>query len=163
MIQVVSSVTVLSMEKERKMHRTDFEKLDAELLAAANKVLTQRRGAYAADGDVLMNFKQVARETNVSTAKVWEIYFRKALNALRAVVEGGESAGESRLERAVDALNYVRLGWAIANEYFPRAQQPEPTNVVGSIEELMRAELQSREEIWRVDTRPQHAANRYVD
>lgn len=145
------------------MNRAEFEKLDAELLVAADAVLKQRRGAYAADGDVLMNFKQVASETNVSTAKVWEIYFRKALNALRAVVEGGESAGESRLERAVDALNYVRLGWAIANEYFPMAQQPEPTNVVGSIEELMRAEHQSHGAIWEVDMRPQHAANRYVD
>lgn len=149
------------------MNRAEFEKLDAELLAAADAVLKQRRGAYAVDGDVLMNFKQVARETNVSTAKVWEIYFRKALNALRAVVEGGETAGESKLERAVDALNYVRLGWAIANEYHGAIVQTMTEPRQESLEELIAREQRKAEDRAKpVQTRVyyrEHAANRYVD
>lgn len=146
------------------MNRAEFEKLDAELLATADAVLTQRRGAYAGDGDVLMNFKQVAQATGLSVAKVWEVYFRKALNAACAVVAGGECAGESREERMVDLLNYVRLGNAIAQEFSVNPVVPEMPRE--TLEDLMKRE-QDRGPRWRhVQPLPilsKHARNRYAD
>jgi hypothetical protein len=109
------------------VERNEFERIDRELTEAANKVLNQRRQAYAGNGDVLRNFKQVAEATGLSVAKVWEVYFRKALNAACAVVAGGETAGESREERIVDLLNYVRLGNAIAQENNTVLAEGKPT------------------------------------
>ena len=142
------------------MTRDEFKKLDDELLAAANKTLDGRRSAYAGDGDVLMNFKQVARETGIPMSKVWEVYFCKALNALRAVVEGGEGGGESRIERAVDALNYVRLGWAIAQENRPVVEERRET-----LEEFMRREQAVGPRFQLTDglMAPGRARNRFAD
>lgn len=95
----------------------EFEVVDAELLKAADAVLIQRRGAYAKDGDKLANFKMVAAETGLTPAKVCEVYMRKANIAIGKLMNGQEVPGETKLERFCDALNYVRLAYAIMKEY----------------------------------------------
>jgi hypothetical protein len=133
-----------------------FDQLDAQLAKAANDVLDSRRDAYAKTGDVLANFKEIAGATGLPIEKVWEVYFRKALNAAIKVVGGGNFPGEPRTERMVDLYNYVRLGWAIANIGRTVVEKlPFPavgTMTPGHPDYLGSAGLNT-----------QHARNRYVD
>lgn len=98
------------------MTQEEFEIVDRELLKVADAVLLQRRGAYAKDGDKLANFKMVAAETGLTSAKVCEVYMRKANIAVGKLLNGQEVPGETREERFADALNYVRLAYAICRE-----------------------------------------------
>ncbi len=132
------------------MNTTEFDKVDEELRKAADAILIGRRAAYAGNGDVLKNFKEVAAATGLTVAKVWEVYFRKALNALRAVVEGGEGGGEERIERAVDALNYVRLGWAIAQEkYAEDGHEPIRTRYILPAVPIEKPEVEGLKEMMK--------------
>lgn len=149
------------------MNREQFEALDDQLMSRADDILKQRRGAYASDTDVLTNFKQLAAESGLTIAMVWEVLFRKSLNALCRVVANGQVAGEPNIDRCSDAINYVRLGFAIAND----GKEPTPTPAVQSksLSKLL-SDFQTEQEhvmLWQNDPRwrtlRQGAANRYVD
>ena len=101
------------------MTKAEFDTLRTELAECADKVLNQKRRAYAGDADVLANFTQLANEVGLTPVKVWEVLMRKALNAMIRTANGEDLGGESAIERFVDFRNYVDLGFALSRQRPP--------------------------------------------
>jgi hypothetical protein len=99
------------------VNRASFDTLRDQLHTRADMVLAQKRAAYASEHNVLANFKQLAQESGLSEIKVWEVLMRKALNAMIRTANGEDLGGEPAIDRFVDFVNYVTLGWALANQH----------------------------------------------
>lgn len=98
------------------MDATTFMHLDDKLMHRANDVLYQRAKAYATDTDSLANFKEIAARAGADRFFVWQVLFQKGLSAVEKLMLGKEIPGESDLDRFADAINYLRLGWALYEE-----------------------------------------------
>jgi hypothetical protein len=60
--------------------------------------------------DVLLNFKEIANELNISPFKVWHVLYKKHSNSLLHWLNDGEmSSGESIESRITDLRNYLLI------------------------------------------------------
>lgn len=142
------------------MNDAQFEAVDAELLAQSNKILLNRKGAYAQDGDRLANFKETGAMVGLTPEKVCEVYLYKALTAMLKILHGAPAIGETRLERFGDVLNYVRLAYGLVCEREPGT----PTPPQRTLSETMQLGFDLERTTGRVgQTLRRQAQNRFVD
>jgi len=94
----------------------EFRDADTRLIEHADKVLLNRKAAYAQEGDRLANFKETAIATGLTPEKVCEVYLYKALSSMLKILHGAPAIGESLDDRFSDPLNYVRLAYGLVCE-----------------------------------------------
>jgi len=100
------------------MIRSDYEKAKAELLNKAEEIENAKRPAYTCGNeDVLHNFKTVAERLGTTTFQTWGTYFLKHIDAITALAKSPEIPQAEEISgRFADAINYLKLGWAIHQE-----------------------------------------------
>lgn len=98
------------------MTNDQFIALDSALLRRAEEILNQRKGGYATDTDRLANFKEGAARSGITPLQVCHLYLQKGLSVLDKFAQGREVPGETVEERFCDAINYIRLMYALYKE-----------------------------------------------
>lgn len=97
------------------MTADDYRKASASLLSLAQSIETAKRPAYTiGSSDVLRNFKSVAERAGITPAQAWAVYFLKHVDAITAAANNPNIPQAEELSgRFADALNYLKLGWAL--------------------------------------------------
>lgn len=93
-----------------------FIQLDSALLRKAEEILNQRKGGYATEADRLANFKDGAARSGITPLQVCHLYLQKGLAVLDKFAQGRTVPGETVEERFCDAINYIRLMYALYKE-----------------------------------------------
>lgn len=100
------------------MTTTDYDNIADELFALARDIETAKRPGYTVgSADVLANFKRVADRAGISVGQAWAVYFLKHVDAITSIMTKPElPVSEEPPGRFADAVNYLRLGYAILKE-----------------------------------------------
>ena len=100
------------------MNAMDYDRVAEALLSEARSIETSKRPGYTIGSeDVLANFRRVASRTGLTAGQVWAVYFLKHVDAITSVMTKPElPCAEAPLGRFADAINYLRLGYAIHAE-----------------------------------------------
>jgi hypothetical protein len=95
-----------------------YDEVCARLLGEAQALELAKRPSYTIGSpDVLANFKRVAERTGLRPGQVLMVYALKHLDAVTsALVDPTIPQGEARLGRFADAINYLKLGYALLEE-----------------------------------------------
>jgi hypothetical protein len=100
------------------MNTKDYDSLAAGLLATAHDIEVGKRPAYTiGHPDVLTNFKAVAARTGLTPGQVLSVYMLKHIDAVTAALCRPDlPQAESIESRFADAVNYLKLGYALVSE-----------------------------------------------
>jgi hypothetical protein len=95
-----------------------YEIVASDLLALASNIETSKRPGYTVGSvDVLANFKRVAERAGISTEQAWLVYFLKHVDAITTIMSKPDlPVSEAPPGRFADAINYLKLGYAILQE-----------------------------------------------
>lgn len=99
------------------MMEDEFRKVDQDLMLRCDEVLKQRGSAYANQQDRFANFKEIAQQVGCSPLHVCHIYLLKGMSVINKLMRGENVPGEHEHERFADAINYLRLGYALRQEW----------------------------------------------
>ena len=109
-----------------------------ELNKQAQSIETSKRPAYTAENvDVLANFKQVASQLGMTPMQAWGVYFLKHISALTSFAKDHTIKQAEPIEgRFSDALNYIKLGYALMKEagYQVMASDPAANHAKAKIQ-----------------------------
>ena len=85
------------------------------LLDRAMEIETRKRPAYTlGKDDVLQNFKSVADRLGITPAQAWGVYALKHFDAITSWAKDPNiPQGEELTGRFADAVNYLKLGYAL--------------------------------------------------
>lgn len=84
---------------------------------AAEIELSKRPGYTRGDIDVLANFKRAGQTAHITTKQAWVVFFMKHVDAI--VTHMGQPdlpVSEEMSGRFADAINYLKLGYAIMRD-----------------------------------------------
>jgi hypothetical protein len=100
------------------MIHADYEAVKQDLLAEAAGIETAKRPGYTNESaDVLANFKHVAADMGISAQQAWGVYFLKHISAIVTQARNpGAPQAEAIKGRYADAINYLKLGYALVVE-----------------------------------------------
>ena len=100
------------------MDLKDYGLVSEQLLKCAYEVEKAKRPAYTFNKtDVLTNFKSVAERLNLTPLQVWSVYFLKHIDAITSYAQNVRTPqAESIDSRFYDAINYLKLGFALLKE-----------------------------------------------
>lgn len=100
------------------MNTNDYDRVADELMALARQIETSKRPGYTVGSvDVLANFKRAAERAGVTVGQAWAVYFLKHIDAITAIMTRPDlPVSEEPPGRFADAVNYLRLGFAILRE-----------------------------------------------
>lgn len=100
------------------MNQTDYDEVADGLLQLAREIEDAKRPGYTGGSvDVLANFKGVAARAGITTEQAWAVYFLKHIDAIMSIMTKPDLAvSEAPAGRFADAVNYLRLGFAILHE-----------------------------------------------
>lgn len=100
------------------MNTQQYDTVADSLLKLAREIETSKRPGYTIGSeDVLANFKRVAERTGISTEQAWAVYFLKHIDAIMSIMTHPDlPVSEEPPGRFADAINYLRLGYAILQE-----------------------------------------------
>jgi hypothetical protein len=100
------------------MKVNEYDDLASGLLADAHEIETSKRPAYTiGDADVLANFKSIAARTGLTPGAVLSVYMLKHIDAITAALSRPDiPQAESVESRFADAVNYLKLGYALVVE-----------------------------------------------
>lgn len=100
------------------MQITEYDKVANGLLSLAHEIEISKRPGYTGGSiDVLANFKGVAARAGITTEQAWAVYFLKHIDAIVSIMTKPELAvSEAPPGRFADAVNYLKLGYAILQE-----------------------------------------------
>jgi len=100
------------------MNAADYDRVADELMHLARGIETSKRPGYTIGSeDVLANFKNVAARVGITTEQVWAVYFLKHIDAITSIMTRPDlPVAEAAPGRFGDAINYLRLGYAILND-----------------------------------------------
>lgn len=101
------------------MNHEDYVTRKTQLLREAERIETEKRPGYVIGReDVLANFKTVAERTGCTVGQVWAAYFLKHIDAITAITcKPDLPVSEAPLGRFADAVNYLKLGWALLADH----------------------------------------------
>lgn len=104
------------------MTTQDYDKVADGLLAVAREIETSKRPGYTlGDTDVLANFKRTAERAGISVGQAWTVFFMKHIDAITSIMSRPDlPVSEEPEGRFADAVNYLRLGFAILQEQKPK-------------------------------------------
>ena len=96
----------------------DYDANALNLLTEAHAIETAKRPGYTVgSADVLRNFKAVADRTGLTPGQVWAVYASKHFDAITSIMARPDlPVSEAPLGRFADAINYLKLGYALFNE-----------------------------------------------
>jgi hypothetical protein len=100
------------------MKVNEYDDVACSLLADAHEIETSKRPAYTSgSADVLANFKSIAARTGATPGQVLTVYMLKHIDAITAALcMPGLPQAESVESRFADAVNYLKLGYALVVE-----------------------------------------------
>ena len=100
------------------MTHEQYEAVAGELMALARDIeLAKRPGYTNGADDVLVNFKRVAERTGLTPGQVLAVYLLKHVDAITALMTRPDlPVAEAAQGRFSDAINYLRLGYALWHE-----------------------------------------------
>lgn len=100
------------------MTQAEYDVVTNELMALARSIEDGKRPGYTIGSrDVLANFKRGAERAGVNVGQAWTVLFLKHIDAIVAVMTQPDlPQAEAPPGRFADAINYLRLGFAILNE-----------------------------------------------
>lgn len=103
------------------MTTEDYDRIAGDLLKLAREIETAKRPGYTIGSvDVLANFKRVAERAGITTEQAWAVYFLKHIDAIVSIMTKPDlPVSEEPPGRFADAINYLRLGYAILHERQP--------------------------------------------
>jgi hypothetical protein len=103
---------------ERITTQAEYDRIAGILYAEALRIETSKRPGYTVgDADVLKNFKSVASRIGISPEQAWTIYFLKHIDAITTIMcKPDLPVSEAPIGRFADAINYLRLGFALWSE-----------------------------------------------
>ena len=94
----------MSDEKEFTLHPSI-----EEIIEKVRDVLDKKGADYSGRDDVLRNFRESAKEANISFEQVWLVFFKKQFDAIRRYIRDGRVESEPIEERIKDAMAYLAL------------------------------------------------------
>lgn len=112
------------------MNQPDYDHLAAALLNEAASIETAKRPGYTlGHADVLKNFKHAAERAGITPGQAWAVYFLKHIDAITSVMTRPDlPVAEAPLGRFADAINYLKLGYALLNDGAPTTiDKPKPS------------------------------------
>ena len=97
------------------MNQAEYDRVADGLLELAESIETSKRPGYTGgSSDVLHNFKGVAGRIGVTPEQVWLTYFLKHIDAVTTIMSRPDlPVSEAAPGRFADAINYLRLGYAM--------------------------------------------------
>lgn len=100
------------------MNHATYQKHANDLDALATSIADAKRPGYTlGDDDVLRNFKAVAERMGVTPMQAWGVYFLKHIDAITSLAKDPAIPQAEAIEgRFADAINYLKLGFALVNE-----------------------------------------------
>lgn len=100
------------------MNALYYDMVAGELLDEARRIEVSKRPGYTCcSDDVLANFKSGASRINISPGQDWAAHFLKHIDAITTIMCRPEApVSEAPLGRFADAINYLRLGYALYKE-----------------------------------------------
>ena len=100
------------------MTTAEYDRVADELAALARQIEVSKRPGYTVGSvDVLANFKRVADRAGITVGQAWAVYFLKHIDAITSIMTKPElPVSEEPPGRFADAINYLRLGFAILKE-----------------------------------------------
>lgn len=100
------------------MTQKQYDRVAKALLEHAQNIERAKRPGYTVgSADVLHNFKAVAERVGLSPMQVWAVYFLKHIDALTAFAKDTSIPQAEPIEsRFADAINYLKLGFALSVE-----------------------------------------------
>jgi len=100
------------------MDKILYERYKRELLEEAEKIENAKWPAYTLwENDRLLNFKLSADRAGITKEQAWLIYFLKHIDAITSYMKDKEiHQAEPILSRFADAINYLKLWYALINE-----------------------------------------------
>lgn len=100
------------------MTTDEYDRVADELMALARSIETSKRPGYTGGSvDVLANFKGVAAKAGITTEQAWAVYLLKHIDAILSIMTKPDlPVSEEPPGRFADAINYLRLGYAIFKE-----------------------------------------------
>lgn len=95
-----------------------YDSICASLIERATSIKQKKRPAYtAADEDVLINFKSVAKKAGITPMQAWLVYFLKHIDAISSQAKDPTiPQAEPIIDRFADAINYLYLGYALYDD-----------------------------------------------
>jgi hypothetical protein len=111
------------------MTQAEYDRVVDQLALMARNIEDGKRPGYTmGSDDVLANFKRVAERAGVTTEQAWAIYFLKHVDAVLSIMTRPDlPVAEAAPGRFSDALNYLRLGYAIWRERSDVAASSSPS------------------------------------
>jgi hypothetical protein len=112
------------------LNAADYDKHAQELETYARKVTLDKRPAYTQGNvDVLWNFKNVGQRLGLKPGDVLLVYLEKHLDAIRSALTKPELPQAEEIKgRFADAINYLKLGYALIQETAPKASSASWAN-----------------------------------
>jgi hypothetical protein len=112
------------------LNAADYDKHAQDLETYARKVTLDKRPAYTQGNvDVLWNFKNVGQRLGLKPGDVLLVYLEKHLDAIRSALTKPELPQAEEIKgRFADAINYLKLGYALIQETAPEATPVPSTN-----------------------------------
>jgi hypothetical protein len=100
------------------MNLVDYTETTTYLLEMAQKIEKAKRPGYTMGADdCLANFKRVAERAGLTPGQVWTVYFLKHVDAIASAMSKPSIEQAEPMEgRFADALNYLKLGFALWTE-----------------------------------------------
>ena len=107
------------------MNSTDYDLLASGLLRLAHDIETSKRPGYTGGSiDVLANFKNVAARVGLTPEQAWAVYFLKHVDAVVSIMTRPDlPVSEEPPGRFADAVNYLKLGYALLAERTDKATE----------------------------------------
>ena len=95
-----------------------YTEVSTLLIETAKEIENAKRPGYTrGEADVLTNFKDVAQRVGVTPMQAWAVYFLKHVDAITSVAKNPDIPQAEAIEgRFADAVNYLKLGWALLND-----------------------------------------------
>jgi hypothetical protein len=100
------------------VNQTEYDAVTNDLMALAKSIEDGKRPGYTiGNADVLANFKRTAERAGVNVGQCWAIFFLKHIDAIVSIMTRPElPQAEEPPGRFSDAINYLRLGFALLSE-----------------------------------------------
>lgn len=102
------------------MNHVTFDNYSQALIERANYVWKEKVGSYTNEApDPLANFKRIGEFLGLPASTVASVYFLKHVASILTIARGGPDGGEPLMDRCADAVNYLKVLVALAEEEKP--------------------------------------------
>ncbi len=97
------------------MTQHEYDEVTRALLTTADDIAEAKRPGYTfGSEDVLANFKNTGDRLDITSMQAWGSHWLKHIDAITSLARNPDlPQAESALGRFADAINYLKLGYAL--------------------------------------------------